>query len=86
MENPIQFSLPSKTDGYCDLTKQNVRLIPILPSLILKNQTILFQIWKILDFSPSPVQVPEFDLNKVVDYDKTRNIPSLDSTSKIGHT
>ena len=37
-----------------------------------------------LGFSSSPIQVPEFDLNKVVDYDKTRNIPSLDSTSKIG--
>ncbi len=37
-----------------------------------------------LGFSKSSITVPNFDLNKVIDYDKTRNIPSLDSTSKIG--
>ena len=35
-----------------------------------------------LGFSNSSISVPDFDLEKVIDYDKTRNLPSLDSTSK----
>ncbi len=50
----------------------------------LKKSNYPFPNMEDLGFSPSPIQVPEFDLNKVMDYDKTRNIPSLDSTSKIG--
>ena len=37
-----------------------------------------------LGFSTSSITVPNFDLTKVMDYDKTRNTPSIDSTSKIG--
>ena len=50
----------------------------------LKKSNYPFPKMEDLGFSSSPILVPEFDLNKVVDYDKTRNIPSLDSTSKIG--
>ena len=50
----------------------------------LKKSNYAFPNMEDLGFSSSSIQVPEFDLNKVVDYDKTRNIPSLDSTSKIG--
>ena len=43
--------------------------------------TIYFQSW-ILD--SLFYNCTKFDLNKVIYYDKTRNIPSLDSTSKSG--
>ena len=50
----------------------------------LAHSNYLFPKLDDLGFSKSSITVPNFDLNKVIDYDKTRNIPSLDSTSKIG--
>ena len=39
---------------------------------------------EVLGFKVATIKVPEFNINNVPDYDLTRNIPSLDSTSKIG--
>ena len=37
-----------------------------------------------LGFKKSSIKVPSFSLDKVYNYEETRNFPSLDSTSKIG--
>ena len=37
-----------------------------------------------LGFKKSSIKVPPFTLDKVYNYEETRNFPSLDSTSKIG--
>ena len=37
-----------------------------------------------IGFKISSIKVPIFNLNKAIDYEKTRNFPGLDSTSKIG--
>jgi deoxyribodipyrimidine photo-lyase len=37
-----------------------------------------------LGFKRSSIKVPSFSLNRVHNYEETRNFPSLDSTSKIG--
>ena len=37
-----------------------------------------------LGFKKSSIKVPPFSLDRVHNYEETRNFPSLDSTSKIG--
>ena len=37
-----------------------------------------------IGFKISSIKVPIFNLNKAIDYEKTRNFPGLNSTSKIG--
>ena len=43
-----------------------------------------FPSMKELDFIRSSIKVPSFSLDRVHNYEETRNFPSLDSTSKIG--
>ena len=43
-----------------------------------------FPIMDELGFKKSFIKVPSFSLDKVYNYEETRNFPSLDSTSKIG--
>ena len=81
---PYTVFTPFKNKWLAKFKEEGFHLELELKSENFNNSNYEFPSMEELSFKKSSIKVPPFSLNKVHNYEETRNFPSLDSTSKIG--
>ena len=81
---PYTVFTPYKNKWLVKFKEEGLRIQLKLNSKNLNVSSYTYPTLEELGFKESSIKVPPFTLDKVYNYEETRNFPSLDSTSKIG--
>ena len=81
---PYTVFTPYKNKWLAKFKEEGLRIQLKLNSKNFNISSYTYPTLEELGFKESSIKVPPFTLDKVYNYEETRNFPSLDSTSKIG--
>ena len=81
---PYTVFTPYKNKWLVKFKEEGLRIQLKLNSKNFNTSSYTYPTLEELGFKESSIKVPPFTLDKVYNYEETRNFPSLDSTSKIG--
>ena len=81
---PYTVFTPYKNKWLVKFKEEGLRIQLKLNSKNFNTSSYTYPTLEELGFKVSSIKVPPFTLDKVYNYEETRNFPSLDSTSKIG--
>ena len=81
---PYTVFTPFKNKWLAKFKEEGLKIQSELKSENFNKSNYEFPSIEELGFKKSSIKVPPFSLDKVYNYEETRNFPSLDSTSKIG--
>ena len=81
---PYTVFTPYKNKWLAKFKEEGLRIQLKLNSKNFNTSSYIYPTLEELGFKVSSIKVPPFTLDKVYNYEETRNFPSLDSTSKIG--
>ena len=81
---PYTVFTPFKNKWLAKFNEEGLKIQSELKSENFNRSNYEFPSMEELGFKKSSIKVPPFSLDKVYNYEETRNFPSLDSTSKIG--
>jgi deoxyribodipyrimidine photo-lyase len=79
---PYTIYTPFKNKWLNKFTGVVIENIPLTPAFIQHSDE--FPDLEALDFRPSQIRIPDFNLTDLESYAKTRDIPFLDSTTRVG--
>jgi deoxyribodipyrimidine photo-lyase len=81
---PYTVFTPFKNKWLAKFKEEGLKIQSELKSENFNKSNYEFPSMEELGFKKSSIKAPPFSLDKVYNYEETRNFPSLDSTSKIG--